>query len=111
MTQVNVRELTVGVIQVERDCPGCARAAAADFRQPVLESVRQVDPDVVLDPRHGIENRLAMGLELSRHDEACSPRVYIDVELDRQNSGGWRSEHMAVNTHHIVAPWSVSSRS
>src|SRR5438132_1523172 len=45
LRQVHMRELTVGIVEVEFDRAGGLVPASADLRQRILEAVGNIDPD------------------------------------------------------------------
>src|SRR3569623_1667837 len=80
--QVQLRELRISPLEIQRDVSLRAARAGADLGKFVFEPVRQVDPDAVLVARYWIANRFTDDVEYALDMIPAAPGVDIDVEVD-----------------------------
>src|SRR5471032_1590393 len=101
---MDVRELAVSVLEIERDCAGGLTGAAADLSQAKLEALRKVDTHAVLGARYGVFNRFTLHGHDARDVDLRAARIHIDVELNWTKQG-WmlgrahRAEHPPYGGH------------
>src|SRR6202521_504070 len=80
VAKMDVGELGVGVGQIELDRAGRLGAAATDLRDPVLETVRQIDARAVLSPGYRVADRLAPCLDAAREHQMPFARIDVDFQ-------------------------------
>ena len=108
VAEMDMRELAISRLQVERDRAGGLAGAAADLGQAEVETLREVDAD----PVFGAGDRVLIGSPEDCTMPGTSSRARrastSTSKLIGLNSGGCLFGLMAPNTHHTVAMSSVS---
>src|SRR5260370_22639762 len=84
VTQMDMGELAVAVLQIELDGAGRPGGAAADLGDAVLEAMRQVDSGAMLGPGNRISDRLASRFQPSGNIQPGATGLDIDLQIDRQ---------------------------
>src|SRR5579863_5393782 len=82
VVQVQLRELRVSPLEIQRDVPLRAAVTGADFGKLVFEAVRQVDSNAMLVARHRIADRFADDVEYALDMNPAASGIDIDIEVD-----------------------------
>ena len=88
MAEMNMRELAVGILQVERDGAVDLTGAAGDLGLSELEALREIDTNAMFRAGDRITDRLADREHDAWNIEPRAASVHIDVEGNGMELGG-----------------------
>lgn len=88
VVEMQMGELVVAVLQIERDFALGRAGGAAHFGDRVFESIRKFDAGTQFFAGALVADRLAAGIDQAIDKKLACSRCDIDFEVDRLKQGG-----------------------